>query len=105
VGADVKGEPVVRASYGLANLEHDVPFAIDTIASPGSVAKQFTAAAVLLLARDGKLALDDPALTPVYADAFRGDLGWITFEREASGRVSRLNVSQDRMWRLSFDRR
>jgi CubicO group peptidase (beta-lactamase class C family) len=33
-----------------------VPFAIDTIASPGSVAKQFTAAAVLLLARDGKLA-------------------------------------------------
>ena len=60
VGADVKGEPVVRASYGMADLEHDVPFAVDAIASPGSVAKQFTAAAVLLLARDGKLSLDDP---------------------------------------------
>ena len=61
VGADVKGEPVVRASYGMANLEHDVPFTVETISSPGSVAKQFTAAAVLLLARDGQLSLDDPA--------------------------------------------
>jgi CubicO group peptidase (beta-lactamase class C family) len=61
VGVDVKGDPVVRASYGMADLEHDVPFAIDTISSPGSVAKQFTAAAVLLLARDGKLSLEDPA--------------------------------------------
>jgi CubicO group peptidase (beta-lactamase class C family) len=61
VGADVKGEPVVRGSYGMADLEHDVPFTVDTISSPGSVAKQFTAAAVLLLARDGKLSLDDAA--------------------------------------------
>lgn len=61
VGVDVRGEPVVRAAYGMANLEHDVPFTIETISSPGSVAKQFTAAAVLLLARDGKLSLDDPA--------------------------------------------
>jgi CubicO group peptidase (beta-lactamase class C family) len=60
VGADVKGEAVVRAAYGMADLEHDVPFAVDTISSPGSVAKQFTAAAVLLLERDGKLRLDDP---------------------------------------------
>jgi CubicO group peptidase (beta-lactamase class C family) len=61
VGVDVKGEPVVRALYGMADLENDVPFAVDTISSPGSVARQFTAAAVLLLARDGKLSLDDPA--------------------------------------------
>ena len=45
----------------MADLEHDVPFTVETISSPGSVAKQFTAAAVLLLARDGKLSLDDPA--------------------------------------------
>jgi CubicO group peptidase (beta-lactamase class C family) len=45
----------------MANLEHEVPFAVDTISSPASVSKQFTAAAVLLLARDGKLSLDDPA--------------------------------------------
>lgn len=59
VGADVKGKPVVRAAYGLADLEHDVPIATDTILEAGSVSKQFTAIAVLLLARDGKLSLDD----------------------------------------------
>ena len=36
-------------------------FAPDTIFEAGSVSKQFTAAAILLLARDGKLSLDDPA--------------------------------------------
>jgi len=60
VGADVKGEPVVRAAYGTADLEHDVPITPDTIFEAASVSKQFTAAAVLLLARDGKLSLDDP---------------------------------------------
>jgi CubicO group peptidase (beta-lactamase class C family) len=60
VGAAVKGEPVVRAAYGMADLEHEVPIAADTIFEAGSVSKQFTAAAVLLLARDGKLSLDDP---------------------------------------------
>jgi hypothetical protein len=44
-------------------------------------------------------------LTPVWQDAFRGDLGWVTFERDAQRRVVRLNVSQDRMWRLPFERR
>jgi hypothetical protein len=63
-----------------------------------------------LLVDDGVLVIRRPPdwnirLTPVYADAFRGDLGWITFERDVSGRVIRLNVTQDRMWRLPFDRR
>jgi CubicO group peptidase (beta-lactamase class C family) len=63
VGADVKGQPVVRAAYGMADLEHDVPIALDTVFEVGSVSKQFTAAAVLLLARDGKLSLDDKVRT------------------------------------------
>ncbi len=45
----------------MADLEHDVRNQPDTIFEAGSVSKQFTAAAVLLLARDGKLSLDDPA--------------------------------------------
>ena len=74
VGADVKGQPVVRAAYGMADLEHDVPVTLDTIFEVGSVSKQFTAAAVLLLARDGKLSLDDkvrkyvPEMPDVAAD-------------------------------------
>jgi CubicO group peptidase (beta-lactamase class C family) len=44
----------------MADLEHDVANTPETIFEAGSVSKQFTAAAVLLLARDGKLSLDDP---------------------------------------------
>jgi CubicO group peptidase (beta-lactamase class C family) len=44
----------------MADLEHDVGNIPDTIFEAGSVSKQFTAAAVLLLAREGKLSIDDP---------------------------------------------
>ena len=59
IGVAVKGQPVIRAAYGMADLEHDVPNTPETIFEAGSVSKQFTAMAVLLLARDGKLSLDD----------------------------------------------
>ena len=55
------GGKVVQKAYGMADLEHDIPNRPDTIFEAGSVSKQFTAAAVLLLAQDGKLSLDDPA--------------------------------------------
>jgi CubicO group peptidase (beta-lactamase class C family) len=60
VGVGVKGRPVLERAYGMADLERDVENAPDTIFEAGSVSKQFTAAAVLLLARDGKLSIDDP---------------------------------------------
>lgn len=63
VGVAEKGKVVFEKAYGMADLEHDVPNTPDTIFEAGSVAKQFTAAAVLLLARDGKLSLDDPVRT------------------------------------------
>ena len=53
------GKAVVRKGYGLANLEdHEVATAA-TNYRLASVTKQFTAAAILLLAEDGRLALDD----------------------------------------------
>ena len=61
VGVSDDGRIVLQKAYGMANLEHGVPNRTDTIFEAGSVAKQFTAAAVLLLAQDGKLSLDDPA--------------------------------------------
>jgi len=60
VGVAVDGKATLAKAYGMADLEHDVKNTPDTIFEAGSVSKQFTAAAVLLLARDGKLALDDP---------------------------------------------
>src|SRR5258705_6318612 len=61
VGVAQDGRSVLSKAYGRADLEHDVPNTPDTIFEAGSVSKQFTAAAVLLLAGDGKLSLDDPA--------------------------------------------
>src|SRR5206468_7662962 len=60
VGASVDGQPALAKAYGMADLEHDVKNTPETIFEAGSVSKQFTAAAVLLLAREGKLSLDDP---------------------------------------------
>jgi len=60
VGVERAGLPTLARGYGMADLEHDVPIVPDTIFEAGSVTKQFTAAAVLLLARDGKLSIDDP---------------------------------------------
>ena len=59
VGVAVRGKPVLMKAYGMADLEHDVPNTPDTIFESGSVAKQFTAMAILLLAQDGRLSLDD----------------------------------------------
>src|SRR5262245_51352922 len=61
VGVSQQGKIVLEKGYGMADLEHDVPIKADTIFEAGSVSKQFTAAAILLLARDGKLSLDNPA--------------------------------------------
>jgi len=60
VGVATGGKPVLAKGYGLADLEHDVPITPDSIFEAGSVSKQFTAAAVLMLAREGKLSIDDP---------------------------------------------
>jgi CubicO group peptidase (beta-lactamase class C family) len=61
VGVSSGGAIVLEKAYGMADLEHDVPNIASTVFEAGSVSKQFTAAAVLLLAREGKLSLDDPA--------------------------------------------
>lgn len=54
------GEPVFERGYGLAVVEEGVPVTARTNFRLASVSKQFTAAAILLLAEDGKLSLDDP---------------------------------------------
>ncbi|HEX6039282.1 serine hydrolase domain-containing protein [Longimicrobium sp.] len=55
------GRTVLARAYGMANLEHGIPNTMETVFEAGSVSKQFTAAAVVLLARQGKLSLDDDA--------------------------------------------
>lgn len=52
-------EVVYSKAFGLADLEHDVPNRTTTIFECGSVSKQFTAMAALLLVKEGKAKLDD----------------------------------------------
>ncbi|QOI98754.1 MAG: beta-lactamase family protein [Flammeovirgaceae bacterium] len=50
---------IYNKAFGLADLERSVPNTTNTIFECGSVSKQFTAAAILLLAKEGKLSLSD----------------------------------------------
>ncbi|HVG07418.1 MAG TPA: serine hydrolase domain-containing protein [Thermoanaerobaculia bacterium] len=53
------GTIVHSKGYGLASVEHGVPITPQTVFDIGSTSKQITATAILLLAQDGKLSLDD----------------------------------------------
>ena len=53
------GIPILQRAYGMADLEHDVPNTPTTVFEPGSVSKQFTSTATILLALDGVISLDD----------------------------------------------
>jgi CubicO group peptidase (beta-lactamase class C family) len=53
------GQALLVKGYGFANVEHQVPVKPETVFQSGSMAKQFTAAAVLMLVEDGRLSLDD----------------------------------------------
>jgi CubicO group peptidase (beta-lactamase class C family) len=70
------GEVIFQEEYGMANLTYDIPFQNNTLHNIGSTSKQFTAFAILLLAEQGKLSLDDdirqhiPEL-PVFEDTVR----------------------------------
>ncbi len=61
------GKPLLRMGLGMANLELGVPIKPDMVFRLGSITKQFTAVAILMLAEQGKLALED-AITDFLPD-------------------------------------
>ena len=54
------GKVVLSAGYGMANLEHGVGVTPQTVFQSGSMGKQFTAMAVMMLVEEHNLSLDDP---------------------------------------------
>ena len=60
VGVARNGEAVLQAGYGMADLERSVPVTPGTIFESGSLAKQFAAAALLLLAQQGPAVVLSP---------------------------------------------
>src|SRR5262245_36066503 len=59
IGILKNGKVVVAKGYGVRSLETKEPMEADTALRIGSVSKQFTCAAILLLAEDGKLSVTD----------------------------------------------
>jgi CubicO group peptidase (beta-lactamase class C family) len=53
------GQVIYKRGYGIANLDYDIPISSKTVFNIASMSKQFTAISVALLARQGKLSLDD----------------------------------------------
>jgi len=62
------GVLIKSAGYGLANIELDSPAKPETIYAAGSITKQFVASAILLLAEQGKLRLED-SITAYFPEA------------------------------------
>lgn len=54
-----RGNLLIDRAYGMADLDLSVPVRTDSVFEAGSTSKQFTAAAIILLARAGRLGLDD----------------------------------------------
>ena len=67
----IKGEVVWAGARGFADLESGTPLTANSVFDIASVAKQFTATAILLLASDGELAMSDSL-----ADHVDGLPGW-----------------------------
>jgi CubicO group peptidase (beta-lactamase class C family) len=59
IGIFRRGHILLSRGYGLANVELSVPVRAETVFQSGSVGKQFAAAAIMMLAEERKLSLDD----------------------------------------------
>ncbi|HEX8567600.1 MAG TPA: serine hydrolase domain-containing protein [Pyrinomonadaceae bacterium] len=62
------GQIVYVKGYGFANVEHQVAVKPETVFQSGSIGKQFTAAAVMMLVEEGKINLEDK-IGKYFADA------------------------------------
>ena len=68
------GDVAKMRGYGFADLELKVPATPDTVFEIGSITKQFTAAAIMLLVEQGKIDLSDPVgkYLPQLPNAWKG---------------------------------
>jgi CubicO group peptidase (beta-lactamase class C family) len=59
IGIYKRGHVLLAKGYGLANIELSAPVRPETVFQSGSVGKQFTSAAIMMLVEEHKLSLDD----------------------------------------------
>lgn len=73
LGVYQDGKVLYARGYGMASLQHGVSLSPRSVLDVGSISKQFTAMAILILQKEGKLSIDDPIRKyipemPAYAD-------------------------------------
>ena len=73
LGVYQNGKVLYARGYGMASLEHGIALTPRSVLDIGSISKQFTAMAILMLQKEGKLSIDDPIRKyipemPAYAD-------------------------------------
>src|SRR5437879_5237954 len=59
IGVVQDGKLTLARGYGLANVELNAPVTENTVFEIGSMTKQFTATAIMMLVEEGKIGLDD----------------------------------------------
>lgn len=67
-----KGEVILNQSYGLADMEKNIPFSNDMLFPVGSMTKSFTAISILQLEEQGKLSVND-SLDKYFPDIAHSD--------------------------------
>lgn len=95
------GKTLLHKSYGYASLELGVPVPDDGIFEIGSVTKQFTAAAILKLAREGKLSLEDDFTDYVPLDTGGREISINALLDHTSGIPSYTEIQE--FWELSME--
>ena len=99
-----QGELVYSNGFGLANLETATPVTPASIFRTGSVTKQFTAAAILRLAEEGRLSVDDKLqrFLPDFPRA--AEIGLRQLLSHMSGLAANPNLAMPQATRLDYDR-
>jgi CubicO group peptidase (beta-lactamase class C family) len=81
------GKIVLAKGYGLANVELNVHATSETVYEIGSVTKQFTATAVMMLVEEGKIGLDEKITKCLYRHVLAVFGGRHHFDRGGFGEM------------------
>ncbi len=109
IGISRNGETLIAKGYGSADLENNVPVTEHTVFRIGSVTKQYTAVAILMLAESGLLQLDDditkylcdryvPSQTVTIRNLLNHTSGIVNFTSlEEHRRIQRLDATHEQV--------
>jgi CubicO group peptidase (beta-lactamase class C family) len=88
------GKVIFQGAQGMANIEHQVPLTTDSVFRLGSITKQFTTAAIMMLQEQGKLSINDDIKK--YVPDFPTEGNMITIENLMTHTSGIANYTNDR---------